>query len=158
MTEKEDIRQYSLKELRKKRNRGETQTSPTAPTQTVDKDFWIHARVVRPNERPKVHTGIRLDADEQTTTAAWKPHELPHDLPETFATSSWNMENESSVVLLSASTGPTNCTIPPRRCGRPNRRSLPVHNIRKYLDSPGWIDSQVSAFTWASRLVPATKC
>lgn len=62
MTEKEDIKQYLLKELRKKRNRGETQTSPTAPKRTVDRDFWKHARVALPGTRPKVHTGIRLDA------------------------------------------------------------------------------------------------
>jgi uncharacterized protein (DUF4415 family) len=57
-----DTKRYSLTELRAMRAHGETRTAPDAPTIEVDEAFWQNARIVRP-QAPKVHTGIRLDAD-----------------------------------------------------------------------------------------------
>jgi uncharacterized protein (DUF4415 family) len=57
----DDIRRYSLAELRAMRNRGETETRKDAPARPVDESFWRHARVVKPTR--KVHTGLRIDAD-----------------------------------------------------------------------------------------------
>ena len=56
------MKRYSLADLKAMRARGETRTAPDAPTVEVDEDFWRNARVVTP-AAPKVHTGIRLDAD-----------------------------------------------------------------------------------------------
>lgn len=58
---KDDIKSYSLDELRAMRERGESQTRADAPTVELDEDFWRNARVVKPVR--KVHTGIRIDAD-----------------------------------------------------------------------------------------------
>lgn len=63
MKEKEDIRKYSLKELRKKRDQTGSISDPNAPKHGVDKEFWKNARVLMPDSRPKQHTGIRIDAD-----------------------------------------------------------------------------------------------
>lgn len=58
----EDIRRFSLDELRARRERGETETRDDAPAYPVDESFWERAELVPPR-RPKVHTGLRLDAD-----------------------------------------------------------------------------------------------
>ena len=63
MKAKEDIRKYSLKELREKRDRSKKKHIPSAPKYSVDKEFWDNARLVMPSARPKQHTGIRIDAD-----------------------------------------------------------------------------------------------
>ncbi len=58
-----DIRKYSLAELRAMRERGDfVPTRPDAPEVEIDEAFWENARVVRAS-RPKVHTGLRIDAD-----------------------------------------------------------------------------------------------
>jgi uncharacterized protein (DUF4415 family) len=57
----DDIRRFSLDELKAMRERGEGQTRSDAPTFELDEAFWQKARVVRPTR--KVHTGIRIDAD-----------------------------------------------------------------------------------------------
>jgi len=58
-----DIRRYSLAELRAMRERGDyVPTRPDAPEIEIDEAFWRDARVVSP-PRPKVHTGLRIDAD-----------------------------------------------------------------------------------------------
>jgi uncharacterized protein (DUF4415 family) len=58
----DDTREFSLAELRARRDRGETRTSPDAPARAVDEAFWRAAAPVVP-PRPKVHTGLRIDAD-----------------------------------------------------------------------------------------------
>jgi uncharacterized protein (DUF4415 family) len=59
-----DIKQYSLEELKDMVARCDyVPTRPDAPRYPVDESFWENARVVLPDGRPKVHTGIRLDAD-----------------------------------------------------------------------------------------------
>ncbi|WGF89526.1 BrnA antitoxin family protein [Marinivivus vitaminiproducens] len=58
----DDTRHYSLAELRAMRERGETQTAANPPKFDVDEEFWANARPVVPH-RPKVHTGLRIDAD-----------------------------------------------------------------------------------------------
>ena len=57
----DDIRTYSLDELRPMRERGQSRTRADAPTVELDEDFWQNARVVKPVR--KVHTGSRIDAD-----------------------------------------------------------------------------------------------
>ena len=45
------------------RERGDfVPTRPNAPEVEIDEAFWENARVVRA-PRPKVHTGLRIDAD-----------------------------------------------------------------------------------------------
>jgi uncharacterized protein (DUF4415 family) len=62
MTEKEDIRQFSLESLREQRDRGLTGTRAHAPALPVDADFWASARVVMPPPgKASVH--MRLDSD-----------------------------------------------------------------------------------------------
>lgn len=59
----EDIRRYSLDELKALRARGDyVPTAADAPEIEVDEAFWRRARLVEPR-RPKVHTGLRIDAD-----------------------------------------------------------------------------------------------
>ncbi len=59
----DDTRNYSLDELRAMRERGDyVPTRRDAPEIEIDEDFWRSARVVSPS-RPKVHTGVRIDAD-----------------------------------------------------------------------------------------------
>lgn len=58
----DDIRSYSLAELRAMRDRGETLTVSDAPERDVDETFWNTAKLVQPDRR-KVHTGLRIDAD-----------------------------------------------------------------------------------------------
>jgi uncharacterized protein (DUF4415 family) len=59
---KDDIRQYSLDELKAMRDQGNSvPTRPDAPTVELDEDFWCHARVVAPPGKASVH--LRLDAD-----------------------------------------------------------------------------------------------
>ena len=41
-------------------------------------------------------SGARLDSDELSATAEVVSTKHPDDLPETFAATSWNTENESS--------------------------------------------------------------
>ena len=45
---KEDIKSYSMAELKAMRTRGETYTRPDAPEYELDEDFWRNARVVMP--------------------------------------------------------------------------------------------------------------
>lgn len=61
--EREDIRRYSLDELRAMHDRGETLTSPDAPEIELDEDFWRNARVVMPDEKGKTPVSIRVDTD-----------------------------------------------------------------------------------------------
>ena len=59
---KDDIRQYSLDELKAMRDQGNSvSTRPDAPTVELDEDFWRHAHVVAPPGKASVH--LRLDAD-----------------------------------------------------------------------------------------------
>lgn len=61
MTEDEDIRTYSLDELREMRRLGLDQTRPDAPIYEVDEEFWANAKIVYPSTKASVH--LRLDAD-----------------------------------------------------------------------------------------------
>lgn len=61
MTE-ENIVRTSLREARKKRERGETQTSKDAPEFDLPANFWDKAEVVVPDNR-KVPLKLRLDPD-----------------------------------------------------------------------------------------------
>ena len=61
--EKEDIRRYSLDELRAMHDRGETLTRPDASEIELDEDFWRNARVVMPDEKGKTPVSIRVDTD-----------------------------------------------------------------------------------------------
>lgn len=63
----DDIRRYSLDEIRRKVARGESRTeasrSKLHPPIEPDEDFWKHARVVMPPPHGKKHLGLRLDQD-----------------------------------------------------------------------------------------------
>jgi len=61
--EKEDIRRYSLAELKDRRKRGLTKTRKDAPEIELDDDFWKNARVVMPDERGKSLVSLRVDKD-----------------------------------------------------------------------------------------------
>jgi len=61
--EKEDIRRYSLAELKDRRKRGLTKTRKDAPEIELDDDFWQNARVVMPDERGKSLVSLRIDKD-----------------------------------------------------------------------------------------------
>lgn len=63
MTEDNDTRRYSLDELKAIRKQGKTETRADAPAYPVDDAFWNQARITMPDDLPKIHTGIRLDAD-----------------------------------------------------------------------------------------------
>jgi uncharacterized protein (DUF4415 family) len=63
MKDEEDIRRYSLEDLRAMRERGDTHTRADAPAYPVDEEFWKHARVVMPHEGGKTSVHLRLDAD-----------------------------------------------------------------------------------------------
>ena len=57
----DDIKRYSLEELRAMRARGETRTRPDAPETMPDEAFWRDARVVVPPGKRSIH--LRVDAD-----------------------------------------------------------------------------------------------
>ncbi len=61
MTEKEDIRRYSLEELKQLRAQGKTRTRADAPVFPLDDGFWELARVIMPSSKTSVH--LRLDSD-----------------------------------------------------------------------------------------------
>jgi uncharacterized protein (DUF4415 family) len=61
--EKEDIRRYSLAELKDRRKRGLTKTRKDAPEIELDDEFWQNARVVMPDERGKSLVSMRIDKD-----------------------------------------------------------------------------------------------
>ena len=62
MKVEDDTRQFSLEELKRQRERGETQTRADAPVYPVDAEFWASARVVVPSPgKTSVH--LRLDSD-----------------------------------------------------------------------------------------------
>jgi uncharacterized protein (DUF4415 family) len=62
MTADDDTRQFSLDALKKKRDRGQTETRTHAPERSVEADFWASAHVVMPPPgKASVH--IRLDTD-----------------------------------------------------------------------------------------------
>jgi len=62
--EKEDIRRYSMEELKEMRARGDyVRTRPDAPEsdEGLDEEFWKNARVVMPGERRKDLVSLRID-------------------------------------------------------------------------------------------------
>ncbi|MBV9538035.1 MAG: BrnA antitoxin family protein [Acidisphaera sp.] len=61
MSENEDIRRYSLAELKQRRAQGRTGTRPDAPAFPLEDDFWQSARVVMPTGKSSVH--LRVDTD-----------------------------------------------------------------------------------------------
>ena len=62
MTAESDIRQYSLADLKARREHGKTKTRADALARAVDADFWASARVLMPPPgKESVH--LRLDAD-----------------------------------------------------------------------------------------------
>ena len=61
--EKEDIKRYSLAELKDRRKRDLTKTRKDAPEIELDEDFWKNARVVMPDERGKSLVSLRIDKD-----------------------------------------------------------------------------------------------
>jgi uncharacterized protein (DUF4415 family) len=63
MKPKEDIRQYSMDEIKEMIARGEDQTRDDAPVYEVDEDFWKNAYVVRPGDKPKTSVHLRLDPE-----------------------------------------------------------------------------------------------
>jgi uncharacterized protein (DUF4415 family) len=70
----EDIRKYSLDELKAMRARGETYTRPDAPEYELDEEFWKKARVVLPNRKKSVH--LRVDHDVLEWFKAQGPRHL----------------------------------------------------------------------------------
>lgn len=66
MKESNDIRHYSLDELKALRQQGKNRTQADAPEYPVEEAFWTKARITMPSDQPKIHTGIRLDADMLT--------------------------------------------------------------------------------------------
>jgi uncharacterized protein (DUF4415 family) len=58
---RDDIRRYSLDELREKRAAGRTTTRADAPRRQVDEDFWRTAKVIMPPNKASVH--LRVDTD-----------------------------------------------------------------------------------------------
>jgi len=58
MTQKEDIKSYSLKEIKEMRKKGLGKTDPNAPTHEVDENFWKNATVVFPSSHTKLHLNI----------------------------------------------------------------------------------------------------
>ena len=61
MTDKEDMRRYSLETLKGMAERSETETRADAPVFAVDEEFWANARVVMPPDKTSVH--LRMDSD-----------------------------------------------------------------------------------------------
>lgn len=59
--ERKDIKRYSLKELREKRNKGLTKTKPDAAVHQVDASFWDNAELVIPTAKKSIH--LRLDKE-----------------------------------------------------------------------------------------------
>lgn len=55
----QNIKHYSLKELRAMRDVGKTQTRPDAPEVDMDEDFWRRARIVMPNGKREPHGSDR---------------------------------------------------------------------------------------------------
>lgn len=63
MPDADDMKRYSLAQIEGMEASGDyVPTRPDAPAVEIDEGFWRVARVVHP-AGPKVHTGIRLDAD-----------------------------------------------------------------------------------------------
>jgi len=60
--ESEDIRRYSVEELKALRAAGKTKTDPNAPVYPLDADFWATARVVMPDQG-KAPVNLRVDRD-----------------------------------------------------------------------------------------------
>ena len=60
---KDDIRRYSLAELKARRKQGLTKTRPDAPEIELDETFWKNARLVMPGERSKKLVSLRLDTE-----------------------------------------------------------------------------------------------
>jgi uncharacterized protein (DUF4415 family) len=71
---KEDIRRYSLDELKAMRERGETYTRPDAPEYEPDEEFWRNARIVAPPRKASVH--LRVDQDVLAWFKAQGPRHL----------------------------------------------------------------------------------
>jgi uncharacterized protein (DUF4415 family) len=64
MRDADGTRRYSLDELEAMAARGEhAPTRPDAPAVSLDEAFWRTAELVMPRRAPKVHTGLRIDAD-----------------------------------------------------------------------------------------------
>ncbi len=63
MKDSEDIRHYSLDELKQRRAKGKSSTRPDAAAQKLDADFWASARVVMPPAGPKAAINLRIDQD-----------------------------------------------------------------------------------------------
>ena len=57
----DDTKKYSLEELRKMRERGETETRADAPVYSLEPDFWDNARVIMPPGKASIH--LRVDTD-----------------------------------------------------------------------------------------------
>lgn len=70
----EDIRRYSLDELRAMLERGETYTRPDAPEYELDEEFWQKARLVVPPGEKSVH--LRVDQDVLAWFKAQGPRHL----------------------------------------------------------------------------------
>ena len=71
----DDIRRYSLAELKEMRARGDyTPTRPDAPEYELDEQFWQNARLVPPNRKKSVH--LRLDEDVLDWFRAQGPRHL----------------------------------------------------------------------------------
>ena len=60
---KEDIRRFSLAELKARRKKGLTKTRPNAPEIELDEAFWKSARVVMPGEYGKKLVSLQLDSE-----------------------------------------------------------------------------------------------
>jgi uncharacterized protein (DUF4415 family) len=60
---KDDIKRYSLEELRAKHDCGETLTRADAPEIELDEHFWRNARIVMPDDRGKTPVSLRVDTE-----------------------------------------------------------------------------------------------
>ena len=71
----EDIRRYSLAELKEMVARGDyTRTRPDAPEYELDEEFWQNARLVVPPGKKSVH--LRVDQDVLAWFKAQGPRHL----------------------------------------------------------------------------------
>ena len=60
---KNDIKQYSLEELRELRKAGKSETKPGAVEHELDESFWENAGIVFPSVEGKEPIKLRIDRD-----------------------------------------------------------------------------------------------
>lgn len=59
--EKEDIRTYSMEDIKRMRDSGLSQTRADAPEYEIDPSFWENAKIVMPKAKKSIH--LKLDEE-----------------------------------------------------------------------------------------------